>query len=170
MTGEEIRQAAQAYVDEMIEDEDALAAINEGISKLGDMALIYAETEIVATGGTWYTLPANLVRIAQVLDSDGYTYIHYSVIDGRISFVYDDTYTIRYRRPPVRLTNLDQSPELHELFHPCLVDYLVGWWKLKEDDQNPDGLRKMQEYREGASRAYQMLLRNRAPGRVIVVR
>lgn len=170
MTGEEILQGAQRFVDEMIDEGDAVGAINEGISKLGDMALIYAQTEIAAAADTWYALPANLVKVAQVTDSDGYAYIDYSIIDGMISFVYEDSYTIHYRRPAVRLTKLDESPELHELFHPCLVDYLIGWWKLKEDDQSADGLRRMQEYRDNATRAYQMLLRNRAPSRVTVVR
>ncbi len=171
MTGSEIRAAAQRYVDELIDPDDALVALNQAIAKLADMALVYSETQIQdAAAKAWYPLPANLTYLVHVLDADGNRYNAFDTVDGLISFTDGGTYTIRYRRPPARLMDLGQTPELHESYHPCLVDYLIGWWELQQDNKSTDGQRHMEEFNEGATRVFNLLRRKRGLAAVTVVR
>jgi hypothetical protein len=165
MTGNEIHNAAAAYINGGIDENDALIAINEAMTKLGDMALVYDQ----ATGddlggdgfdaGEWYDLPANLTNIVEVLDSKNKQYSAWTSYGNTIRFADTGTYTIVYRRMPIPLAALTADPEIHVAFHPALVTYVKAWHKLREDDKNADGQQLKQEFYAEAERVFKLMRR-----------
>lgn len=171
LTGVEIKQAAAAYCAESIDDEHALEAINRAISQLADMALVYDVLTVVdAAANTWCDLPETLVNIVHVEDSEGSAYTGYWQMGGKIKFADAGTYTVHYRRMPQRLTGILGTPETHPIFDDVIVTYVIAWWKLMDDDENPDGLRHMEMFRVQAKEAYTMLRRKRTPSAIRVIR
>ena len=75
MTGVEIKLAAEKYVDEFIEDHDAVAAISEAIAEIGDMALIDENILIASTEPReWLDLPVDVTTVVEVEDEARNTY------------------------------------------------------------------------------------------------
>lgn len=172
MTGVEIKLAAEKYIDEFIEDHDAIAAINEAIAEIGDMALIDENIMIVSTEPReWIDLPVDITTVVEVEDEEKNTYRGYRVRGNNlISFNDAGTYKVYYRRIPRPILGINETPEIHEAYHQALVSFLIGWWKLKDDDENPDGVRNMERFKEKAMRVYNSLNRRRTPQQVPVVR
>jgi hypothetical protein len=159
MTGTEICAAAAAYIDDEIDDTDALIAINEAMDRLGDMALVYDSASVTLPACAWTALENEFASIVELTDSDGIKYNNYRVIGNEIKTSKADTFTVRYRRMPHRLTALAETPELHTAFHPVLVIYLKSWARLKLDSQDEDGLALKQEFFAEAKRVSETVLR-----------
>lgn len=174
MTGAQIKEAAEQYIDEFIDDPEALAAINRGLGIIGDLALVYDDAQITVNPGqenTWIDLPADLTTIREVVtSSDLLTYTCWRQRDGLISFRDPGEYIVYYRRLPRAIKNITDTPEVHPAWHQVLVTFLIAYWKLKDDDENPDGLRHYELFREEVQRVFHTLSRNRGPGRVTVIR
>jgi hypothetical protein len=187
MTGEEIQTAAELYMDDTIDDEDALEAINEALAKMGDMALVDDSKEFAdAEADTEYTFEEPplagsttvdktwVTNVTSVRDSSGDEYYDYQLYMGdgvSIVFADDDTYTVRYRRMPAALADLTETPEIHTAFHRSLVTYLEAWAKLKEfEGDDNDGAYLRQRFDEEVARTYSMLRRRRTPKQVQVIR
>lgn len=172
MTGVQIKLAAEAYVDEFIDDPDALKAINEAIAEIGDMALIDEETILTSTENReWLELPDDITTVVEVEDMTRNTYRGYRVRGNNlISFNEAGTYKVYYRRIPKPISGLNETPEIHEAYHQALVSFLIGWWKLKDDDENPDGLRNIERFKEKSMRVFNSLRRRRTPQQIQVVR
>ncbi len=158
MTGNEIRAAAQAYVDELIEDEDAIRAINAGLAELGDLALIYSVTDIDAGAGkVWRDLPAGCTNVVEVYDAANKKTYGWRQRGNQIYLVASGVHHVHYRKLPDALTDLSLAPAVHLAFHEPLVLYVAGWWKLKDDDTNTDGLRLMEKFNAAVIQAFQFL-------------
>jgi hypothetical protein len=171
VTAQEIKAAAENYIDEAIDDDEAVTAINAALSKIGDIALIYDTVVITdAVGRTWLALPQTTTYVVEVVDADGNVYDGWRVRDNRIWFADPGTYTVHYRRLPNPISGILDTPEVHQAYHQCLVTYLIGWWKLKDDDESPDGLRNMQQFEADVMRVFNTLRRKRGPMTVTVVR
>lgn len=172
MTGVQIKLAAEAYVDEFIDDPDALKAINEAIAEIGDMALIDEDIiMIVDVSREWKELPEKVTTVVEVEDIIRNTYRGYRVRGNNlISFNEGGTYKVYYRRIPKPISGLNETPEIHEAYHQALVSFLIGWWKLKDDDENPDGLRNIERFKEKSMRVFNSLRRRRTPQQIQVVR
>jgi len=171
MTGIEIKQSAENYIDEFIDDPEAVTAINRALSLIGDMALIYEEAEVEAKESRkWYPLPNTTTNVRAVEDAWGVPYYAFRVRDSLISFDDAGIYTVFYRRLPKNITGILDTPEVHPAYHQVLVTYLIGWWKLKDDDENPDGLRNMQQFEQDTLRVFNTLRRTRGPKSIEVVR
>lgn len=172
MTGVQIKLAAEAYVDEFIDDPDALKAINEAIAEIGDMALIDEDIiMIVDVSREWKELPEKVTTVVEVEDIIRNTYRGYRVRGNNlISFNEAGSYKVYYRRIPKPISGLNETPEIHEAYHQALVSFLIGWWKLKDDDENPDGLRNIERFKEKSMRVFNSLRRRRTPQQIQVVR
>lgn len=171
MTGIQIKQSAENYVDEFIDDPEAVTAINRALNMIGDTALIYEQAEAeIPTARKWYPLPPSVTNVREVEDQQGRSYSNFRVRDNLISFDHPGKYTIHYRRLPKPIDGILDTPEVHPAFHQVLVTYLIGWWKLKDDDSNPDGIRHMQMFREDTMRVFQTLRRTRGPKQIRVER
>ena len=77
---------------------------------------------------------------------------------------------MHYRRLPYPISGILDVPEVHPAFHQVLVTYVIAWWKLKDDDTNPDGVRHMQMFREDTMRVFNILRRTRGPKSIRVER
>lgn len=174
MTGEQIRERVERYVDDSTDDLDALAAINEALAILGDQGLIYETLGFIADAGVWYNLPIDCTYVSHVTRSIGAntfsSYINYQIEGNSILFSDDGSYIIHYRRNPASLTSLAQSPDVHQSFHQCIVTYCKSWFKLKDDDESQDGLRLAQQWERDIQRVYNALNRKRSPKQVQVIR
>lgn len=173
MTAQEIKAAAENYIDETIDDAEAVTAINAALDKIGDVALVYdtiTGPEGGAVAGQWYPLLDGVTYVVEVLDADGYRYEGYRVRDSLIWFADAGTYTVHYRRLPNHISGILDTPEVHQAYHQCLVTYLIGWWKLKDDDESPDGLRHMQQFEAEVTRVFNTLRRRRGPASITVYR
>jgi len=171
LTGLQIKEAAAAYCAEAIDDEHALEAINRAISQLADMALVYDVLTVAdVAANIWCDLPETLVNIAHVEDSEGKAYTRYWQMGSKIKFADAGTYNIHYRRMPRLLTGILDKPETHPIFDDAIKSYVIAWWKLMDDDENPDGIRHMQLFRTQAKEAYTMLRRKRTPSTIRVIR
>jgi len=171
LTGIQIKEAAAAYCAEAIDDEQALEAINRAISQLADMALVYDVLTVAdVAANTWCDLPETLVNIVHVEDSEGRAYTGYWQMGSKIKFADAGTYNIHYRRMPRLLTGILDKPETHPIFDDAIKSYVIAWWKLMDDDENPDGIRHMQLFRTQAKEAYTMLRRKRTPSTIRVIR
>jgi hypothetical protein len=105
-----------------------------------------------------------------VKDSSGEPYTYFDNQDTEIKFRDAGTYEVRIRRMPVPLTDLAQTPEVHPLFHNALTFYVRGWWKMKDDDENQDGLAQIARFEQSASKAFTILARKRGPKQMAVIR
>ncbi len=171
MTAQEIKAAAENYIDEAIDDDEAVAAINQALAKIGDVALVYDTVSITdSVGRTWLALPDATTYVVEVLDADGNVYYGWRVRDNRIWFADAGAYTVHYRRLPNPISGILDTPEVHPAYHQCLVTYLIGWWKLKDDDESPDGLRNMQQFEAEVTRVFNTLRRRRGPATITVYR
>lgn len=171
MTGIQIKQAAENYCDEAIEDDEALTAINRALIIIGDRAHRYDSIRITADQpGAWLALPGELTSVREVVDADGQPYDGYRVRGNAISFADAGIYTVYYRRLPSRMSGIQETPDIPTVYHEALVTYVAAWWKLKDDDESPDGLRLMQEFQQQIMRADITLSRSRGPKQWTVIR
>lgn len=164
MTGIQIKQEAEAYVDEHIDDVDALIAINRAMELIGDMAQVYETIKIkIDQPHQWYLLPETVTYVQKVETPLGRLYRHYQTRDNMIRFADPGEYYVHYKRLPKRMTGIMDTPEIHPAFHQCLVTYLIAWWKLKDDDENPDGLRHLAIFNDDVARIFRTLSRESSP-------
>ena len=68
------------------------------------------------------------------------------------------------------MSGILERPDIPEAFHAALITYVAAWWKLKDDDESPDGLRLMQQFWQEVARADVALSRNRGPRQWRVIR
>lgn len=102
MTALEIKQLAESYIEEFIEDRDAVFFLNLCLNEIGDQALVYETAEgDILNPNEWYVLPETTTHVRKV-EKNGKPYYDYEIVDNRIRFKHPGTYTIHYRRLPAR--------------------------------------------------------------------
>ena len=170
MTVGQIKSQAEAYIGETIAESDAIAAVNEALRVLGDAAEVYAQTTVTTTqANQWVTLPGTATSVVRVEDAQGNA-VSVQRMGNQIRIAEPGTYTVMYRRMPNPVTALTDTPEVHEMLHQPIVSYVIGWWKLKEDEENPDGKAHLQQFAADARAAVMALRRKRWPKTVRVIR
>lgn len=175
MTGTEIQSRAARYLDFDIDDDDALEAINECLSILGDRGLIYGMLTYEVEANKWYTLSSDVTLVTRTTrlsgDSNYYDYYDYYIEGDSILFMNDGTYNIHYRRLPSALARLSDTPDIPELYHQCIVTYLKGWARQKDEDGfSEDGQRLLLQFQQDAQQVYATLSRRHGPNQWQVVR
>jgi len=170
MTALEIKQLAESYIEEFIEDRDAVFFLNLCLNEIGDQALVYETAEgDILNPNEWYVLPETTTHVRKV-EKNGKPYYDYEILDNRIRFKHPGTYTIHYRRHPRPLQGILDTPDIHPAYHHVLAFGLIARWKLKDDDENPDGIMHLQLFRDAVMRTSNILRRTRTPDRVKVIR
>lgn len=172
MTGKEIKDYAESYLDEQIDDVDALRAINRALNLLGDTALVNDTQEYDnVAANVWLDLPADLINVVFVEEGASTKFTDYEVLNLKIRFKKSGSYKVYYRRLPRPIDSIFDTPEIHPAYHQCLVTYLSGWWRIKDDDESPDGLKNEQKFVEDSIRVFNQLRRNkRGPSTIEVFR
>lgn len=151
MTGTQIKTLAQSYIDDTIEDTDALLWLNECLAvDLGIDARALVSTSITAADTTaWYDLPADFIAIYEVENSDGEEYSgDYRERNKKVRFDVTGTYTVWYWKLPTEVSALTDTPGAHTLLHRPMALFLGARFKQKDDDENPDAARLMAEYQQ----------------------
>jgi len=149
MTVTEIKALAESYVDDIIEDEDAILWTNECLqfqyateSEVYDVATIDASDPNTAT-----PIPDNLGEIEEIRYGDGSLYRgSYRFVAGRIVFAASGIYGVTYKAIPGRVTALSDRPAVHALLVPTLALWMAMRYKQKDDDENPDANRLRFEF------------------------
>lgn len=169
MTGNEIRNAAETYVGKPISNDLALIGINEALSKIGEMGLLYGKIRINAQAGERYTLPEDALHVFSVQDPNGIGYEGWSLIGEEIRFSDGGEYIISARKLPKRMENLSDEPDIHRVFHQAIVDYLREFAVqsfASFEDKSPN----FEIFETSVSRAFSFMRRQRQPRQIRVVR
>lgn len=174
MTGQEIKERVEKYIDDEIETSLALEAINEAIDLIGDKSLIFETVAYSADANTWYLLPVDATMVTTVTKSESNNlfspYDGYKLEGKNILFLDEGTFNIHYRRLPFGIAKLSDTPEIHKAFHQCLVTYLKAWIKLQEDDESLPGSVLMQQFDRDVQLISNNLKRSKNPVQWQVVR
>ena len=165
MTVEDIQTLAESYVDDTIEDADAIRWTNDFMEEAVLVEVFRytaAQSLIVADSDTWYDRTGGHLQIVEILDSDSDKYtgeyeINYDRDEIRIPDA--DTYTITSITLPTSVTAIANTPVINTVFHKAMATYMAGKFKLQDNDQNDDGLRLVYEG-IGKAKAAAKLLRS----------
>lgn len=169
VTGNEIKVAAMSYLNEPLNDYDVILAINEFLTWLGDMANLFGDTTITATGdGAWQSLPQGFISATIVLDDTGARCTDFEIVGKMIRFPNAGTYTIKYRRPANRITQTSDTLEISDLFRVALVNKVASWVMLRRDDEDINGTRLNGEWMQDAARVASSLASGNSFGPKVV--
>lgn len=182
MTGTEILRHAEKHTEgEIIDELLAIAYINECmLMDLAEDAQVIDSTVITAEKNTWYDLPSDYLELFEI-EKDGLDYPYYGrkygdfyrddfdIRDFQIVFPEKGTYTIRYYRLPKPISKIEDTPEIHEVFHYPISLYVAARFKAEDWEENPAAQAKMNEYYAYKSKAIERLNKlqtTKAPRRV----
>jgi len=166
VTGEEIQTLAESYIDDTIEDADAVLWINDFLREPDLIPYFrYTSTQeiTVSDSETWYARTSGHLNIVEILDSDDDKYTGEYELNfdrDKIRIPDPDTYTVYSIIKPTKISALSETPVINEAFHEACSRYVAGKFKLEDNDQNPDGLRLMAEGRAMAKAASVELFRS----------
>jgi hypothetical protein len=174
LTVEEILTLAGLHVDETIGFSDGGREwVNEALVMLGKDANLFGTNTITAEAKTFYNVSNTytVLDVVEVEDSDGDLYLGYDVRGGQIRFADADTYKVTFRRLATSVTAQTDTPEVHSAFHPAIALFVASRFKSRNDDENPDAARLMDEFDAEVRKVAATLRRQaRRPGTVAVYR
>jgi len=169
MTVTEAKALAESYVDDVIEEVDALMWMNECLhQQYADDAEIYGTAVITATDtATYHTLPTDFVDMVAITNADGSDYYGgYYIIGEGIRFSVAGILTLTYRRLPALVTSMTSTIDLHPLLTQTTALWLALRYKQKDDDENPDSSRLRFEF-DKQKRAQLAVIRRKSNPSVI---
>lgn len=144
-TGEDVKTMAESIIDDELIEADAVQNINQCLLDYADFFRKTATQELTVTDvDTWHARTSGHLAVLKVVDSTGDDYI------GSIDFSYDrmqiripsiGTYTVTSLIAPTAITAITDIIPVHDLFLPGIAQYVGAYFKLKDNDQNPDGLK-----------------------------
>jgi hypothetical protein len=137
---------AEGYIDEDIEDADAIAWTVDFLREKTDTRLwAEDEEEYTAVEEVFQTLPTGFVSVIKVETDAGDTYDRYLIRSGEIAFEDSDTYTLTYRKAPTALTLTTATVPLSDLFLSPVAYFLASRQRSKDDAEDPDAMKWMAE-------------------------
>lgn len=147
MTGLEIKTLAESFTDDVIENADALIWINECLNDLSiNGAYTNSTTITVEDDSLFYELPSDFLQLLFVLkDGEEYNGFYY-VFGNMIRFSEKGEYTVWYRAMLSELSSLADNLQCNQVFHKIISLFVASRYKSKDDDENADALRLMNEY------------------------
>lgn len=144
-TGNDVKTMAEAIIDDELIEEDVIQNLNQCLLDYADFFRKTATQELTVTdAGAWQDRTEGHLAVLKVVDSSGRDYI------GQIELSYDrtqiripvtGTFTITSLVAPEPITALDDAIGVHDLFKSGIAQYVGALFKLKDNDQNPDGLK-----------------------------
>jgi len=163
LTGTEIKALADSIVDDTIDPSDAVMWINDYVRHpdLVDKFRKTGEQEIEVTDSrAWHERTPGHLKVVDIVDDEGNGFsggIELSHDRARIRIPRAGHFAVTSLVRPERYTNLEEEPDVNEVFHePCAV-YIAAEYKLKDNDQNPDGLRLLVEAMDKTASAATLL-------------
>lgn len=138
MTGNEIKALAEAHVDDVIDEADALIWLKEVLTLIGSDTRNVDSVDFDITDKTVdHALPADFLAAIKAVRS-GSDHYYYTIFNGTIRFFVTGTNTLYYYRKSTLPTTLDEEIDTHPRLHPALALFLASRFKRKDDDENPD--------------------------------
>jgi hypothetical protein len=144
-------------IDENISDEDFIVTtLNDFQDDIAQKLAPVGTVTINAVANTWTDLPADLISMH--IDEDGNYCVSKSgtvvkVFEFRelypkrqINFCESGAYEVLYDRAPTEINDITDSPDMHPYLHGLGKLFLASRYKSRDDDENTDALRLMQEY------------------------
>lgn len=175
MNGQEIKDKVERYLDMTLKDNLIIDGIQEAINKLGikghviDTILL---EEIEIEEGEFYNMPSDWIRVIKVEKPDDNEYYYNYLIDGDlIRFQEVNKYRIFAQKHPFKYNDLDDNIDLHPMLVSCILDYVKGFVRLTNTDQNKVAWQYVRKFEEDTLQVYQLIKRDqKAPSRVRVDR
>jgi hypothetical protein len=144
-TGNDVKTMAEAIIDDELIETDAIQNLNQCLLDYADFFRKTSTQELTVTDAdVWQDRTEGHLSILKVVDASGKDYI------GQIELSYDrtqiripvvGTYTITSLVAPEAISSLDGAVAVHDLFKSGISQYVGALFKLKDNDQNPDGLK-----------------------------
>ena len=170
MNGLEITNAAEAYTGSAIKEDVALVAINEALSRLGDMGFIYGQVTLAnVEANKWYRMPSDLTNIISVIDENGDVYDDWWDRFDMIRFKDAGDKVIQARKLPDRMISLDETPDCPAAYHNVIVTYLRHFI-LNSADEQYAGRMRFDKFEQDATHIFNQLRRKRQPRQMKVIR
>lgn len=158
-TANDLRILAEAELDDLLEDDDILPNINSALVEFADD---YRKTEtqtINAVAGEWVDRTSGHLAVVHVTH-DGRDYlfeIKLSYDNSQIRFKDSGLFEVTSIVAPEPVTTMTDFIPVHDVFQVGLSRYLQACFKLKDNDQNDDGMRLKTEAMALIKRASNLL-------------
>lgn len=158
-TANDLRVLAEAELDDLLEDDDILPNINSALVEFADD---YRKTEtqtINAVAGEWVDRTSGHLAVVHVTH-DGRDYlfeIKLSYDNSQIRFKDSGLFEVTSIVAPEPVTTMTDFIPVHDVFQVGLSRYLQACFKLKDNDQNDDGMRLKTEAMALIKRASNLL-------------
>lgn len=158
-TANDLRILAEAELDDLLEDDDILPNINSALVEFADD---YRKTEtqtINAVAGEWVDRTSGHLAVVHVTH-DGRDYlfeIKLSYDNSQIRFKDSGLFEVTSIVAPEPVTTMTDFIPVHDVFQVGLSRYLQACFKLKDNDQNEDGIRLKTEAMALIKRASNLL-------------
>ncbi len=158
-TAQDLRVLAEAEIDDLLEDDDILPNINSALVEFADD---YRKTEtqtINAVAGEWVDRTSGHLAVVHVTH-DGRDYlfeIKLSYDNSQIRFKDSGLFEVTSIVAPEPVTAMTDFIPVHDVFQVGLSRYLQACFKLKDNDQNDDGMRLKTEAMALIKRASNLL-------------
>jgi len=119
--------AANRILGKSVNINDAIDWINDALDQMGTDARRFSSSQLSSVeSGTWYDLPADCLKVDEVLNSNGKEYPFWLTDGTRIKFRASDTlYTLHYYRNPNKVTAQTDTPDCPDAFHLALAYYVA---------------------------------------------
>ena len=163
MTVTEIQTLAESYLDDDIDDADALLWMNDFLDE-PELVEVFrytaTQTLVVTSDDTWYDRTVGHLAIVEIVDSEEDKYTGDFELNhdrDEIRGLPADTYTITSITVPTAVTAVGNTPVVNTVFHRAAAVYMAGKFKCKDNDQNPDGLRLIAQGMSKARSATRLL-------------
>jgi hypothetical protein len=143
-TGTDVKTLAQAEIDEALVDGDIIQNINACILEYSPLWRKTATQSITAADdATWYARTAgHLAVISATKDSKDYSGDIYFTHDrASVRFPEAATYVLTSTILPTLMTAVADAVDVNEVYKLGIARYCQACYKLKDNDQNMDGLR-----------------------------
>jgi len=174
-TAQDLRVLAEAEIDDLLEDADIIPNINSALIEFADYYRLTATQEINAEAGKWYDRADGHLAVVHVTCEDGRDYrgsFEISHDGSKIRFECSGKYTVTSIVAPEPIAAMDEPIPVHDVFKVGLSRYLQACFKLKDNDQNEDGIRLKAEAMALVRRASSLLAQGdiRQGQRVVIKR
>lgn len=145
---------AESYLDEEVEDTDAIIWANDFLRDKVDSRFYARDIEsYAAEEDTWYDLPSDFVAVVEVRDALDNLYGRYLYDNGQIRFSAAGTYTLTYRAMPVAIAAAGATVPLSDMWLSAMAYFIASRYRSKDDPEDQDAMVKMAECDKNIKRA-----------------
>lgn len=172
MTGSDIKNKVERYLDMNLKEQLILDAIEEAINWLGNKNYLITSTTETAEADAITSLPDDFIRVIKVEVPADNKYYYNWIIDGTdIRFKDADTYKIYYEKHPTLISSIGDELSMHQMLQACILTYTKGFVMTVRGNNPEMGFNLIKKFERDSVIAYETLKRGqKQPSRVRVIR